>query len=44
MVAYLVERTRIRRARVTFWLAFTCWFVGLGTVFSFNIWQKPSFS
>ncbi|AKF49883.1 Na+-dependent transporters of the SNF family [Pseudomonas syringae pv. syringae HS191] len=43
MVAYLVERTRIRRAWVTFWLAFTCWFVGLGTVFSFNIWQKAKF-
>ena len=43
MVAYLVERTGIRRAWVTFWLAFTCWFVGLGTVFSFNIWQKAKF-
>jgi NSS family neurotransmitter:Na+ symporter len=28
---------------VTFWLAFVCWFVGLGTVFSFNIWQKAKF-
>ncbi|MFD2882718.1 sodium-dependent transporter [Pseudomonas lini] len=33
MVAYLVERTKISRAWVTFWLAFICWFVGLGTVF-----------
>ncbi|WP_260959880.1 sodium-dependent transporter [Pseudomonas citri] len=43
MVAYLVERTRISRAWVTFWLAFTCWFVGLGTVFSFNIWKEAKF-
>lgn len=43
MVAYLVERTKVSRAWVTFWLAFSCWFVGLGTVFSFNIWQKAKF-
>jgi NSS family neurotransmitter:Na+ symporter len=43
MVAYLVERTKVRRAWVTFWLAFTCWFVGLGTVFSFNIWKEAKF-
>lgn len=43
MVAYLVERTQVRRGWVTFWLAFSCWFVGLGTVFSFNIWQEAKF-
>lgn len=43
MVAYLVERTRVRRLWVTFWLAFICWFVGLGTVFSFNIWKQAKF-
>ena len=43
MVAYLVERTKIRRLWVTFWLAFSCWFVGLGTVFSFNIWKQAKF-
>ena len=43
MVAYLVERTRVRRLWVTFWLAFSCWFVGLGTVFSFNIWKQAKF-
>lgn len=43
MVAYLVERTKIRRFWVTFWLAFSCWFVGLGTVFSFNIWKQAKF-
>ena len=43
MVAYLVERTKVRRLWVTFWLAFSCWFVGLGTVFSFNIWKQAKF-
>jgi neurotransmitter:Na+ symporter, NSS family len=43
MVAYLVERTNVSRAWVTFWLAFSCWFVGLGTVFSFNIWKEAKF-
>lgn len=43
MVAYLVERTRMSRAWVTFWLSFGCWFVGLGTVFSFNIWKQAKF-
>lgn len=31
---------RFRRLWVTFWLAFSCWFVGLGTVFSFSIWKQ----
>lgn len=43
MVAYLVERTRFGRAAITFALAFACWFVGLGTVFSFNIWKEAKF-
>jgi neurotransmitter:Na+ symporter, NSS family len=43
MVAYLVERTRRSRALITAFLAFLCWFVGLGTVFSFNIWKDAKF-
>lgn len=43
MVAYLVERTRISRLWITTALAFLCWFVGLGTVFSFNIWKEAKF-
>ncbi|PTQ68124.1 sodium-dependent transporter [Pseudomonas sp. GV071] len=43
MVAYLVERTRFSRLWVTSALAFGCWFVGLGTVFSFNIWKEAKF-
>lgn len=43
MVAYLVERTRLSRAWVTTWLALLCWFIGLGTVFSFNIWKEAKF-
>lgn len=43
MVAYLVERTRVSRLWVTAALAFVCWFAGLGTVFSFNIWKEAKF-
>ncbi|MGY4533305.1 NSS family neurotransmitter:Na+ symporter [Pseudomonas sp. TE3786] len=43
MVAYLVERTRVSRLWVTAALAFICWFAGLGTVFSFNIWKEAKF-
>ncbi len=43
MVAYLVERTRVSRVWVTTLLAFICWFFGLGTVFSFNIWKEAKF-
>lgn len=43
MVAYLVERTRVSRLWITAALAFVCWFVGLGTVFSFNIWKEAKF-
>ena len=43
MVAYLVERTRVSRLWVTAALAFACWFAGLGTVFSFNIWKDAKF-
>ncbi|WP_313514055.1 sodium-dependent transporter [Pseudomonas sp.] len=43
MVAYLVERSRRSRLWITSMLAFVCWFVGLGTVFSFNIWKQAKF-
>ncbi|TWI52445.1 NSS family neurotransmitter:Na+ symporter [Pseudomonas duriflava] len=43
MVAYLVERTRLSRARITIILAGLCWFVGLGTVLSFNVWAEAKF-
>lgn len=43
MVAYLVERTGMRRGWLTFWLVSGCWLVGLGTVFSFNVWQEARF-
>lgn len=43
MVAYLVERSRRSRLWITSVLAFVCWFVGLGTVFSFNIGKQAKF-
>jgi len=39
-VAWVVERFGIRRGWATAGLCFLAWFVGLGTVFSFNIWAE----
>ena len=37
-LAYLVEEYNAKRARVAKSLGVICWVLGLGTVFSFNIW------
>ncbi|PAU66182.1 sodium-dependent transporter [Pseudomonas sp. PIC25] len=42
-VAYLVERTGRSRTLITSILALLCWLVGMGTVFSFNIWSEAKF-
>jgi neurotransmitter:Na+ symporter, NSS family len=38
-VAYLVENRGMRRRTATLWIGFTVWLLGLGTVFSFNLWS-----
>lgn len=38
-VAMLMERYQFTRAHAVYLAGFVCWFIGLGTVFSFNYWQ-----
>ncbi|BAU48173.1 transporter [Sulfurifustis variabilis] len=38
-VAYLVENRGMNRVRACAWVGVTVWFLGLGTVFSFNLWS-----
>ena len=44
-IAYVVEEYNAKRSRVAIRLGVFCWLLGLGTVFSFNIWAdvKPLF-
>jgi neurotransmitter:Na+ symporter, NSS family len=37
-VAWLVENKNMSRRRACFWSGFVTWLLGLGTVFSFNLW------
>jgi NSS family neurotransmitter:Na+ symporter len=41
-VAYLVENKGYNRIYAAMWIGLFTWFVGLGTVFSFNIWQDKT--
>lgn len=43
-VAYLVENRGFSRIYASVWIGFFTWFVGLGTVFSFNIWKEKTLS
>jgi len=38
-VAYLVENRGMHRRTATLWIGFGVWLLGLGTVFSFNLWS-----
>ncbi len=38
-VAWLVENREMTRVRAAIWIGLTTWVIGLGTVFSFNIWS-----
>ena len=38
-LSYLVEEYNAKRKRVAISLGVMCWILGLGTVFSFNIWS-----
>lgn len=38
-LAYLVEEYNAKRKRVAISLGVLCWILGLGTVFSFNVWS-----
>ncbi|MEE4302295.1 MAG: sodium-dependent transporter [Pseudomonadales bacterium] len=39
-LAWLVEDYNAKRRRVAISLGVICWFLGLGTVFSFNLWSE----
>ena len=41
-VAYLVENKGYNRIYASVWVGVTTWAVGLGTVFSFNIWKEKT--
>ena len=41
-VAYLVENHGFTRLSAAIWTGGSTWFVGLGTVFSFNIWKEKT--
>lgn len=41
-VAYLVENKGYNRVQASVWTGFFTWFVGLGTIFSFNIWKDST--
>ena len=43
-VAWLVENKGMSRLSASVWCGFLTWFVGIGTVFSFNIWQDKTWS
>lgn len=43
-VAWLVENKGMNRIYASVWCGLLTWFVGLGTVFSFNLWSKATWS
>jgi NSS family neurotransmitter:Na+ symporter len=43
-VAWLVENRGLSRLRASLWLGLITWFVGLGSIFSFNIWGGNTWS
>lgn len=42
-VAWLVENHQLSRKRACLWSGIVTWFLGIGTVFSFNIWSDVRF-
>lgn len=42
-LAFLVEEYNAKRQRVAISLGIICWLLGLGTVFSFNLWSDVTF-
>lgn len=42
-VAWLVENKEMSRVRASIWVGMSVWLLGLGSVFSFNIWSGEEF-
>jgi len=43
-VAWLVENRNMTRVSASVWCGIATWFVGIGSVFSFNVWQQSTWS
>ena len=43
-LSFLVEEYNAKRQRVAISLGVICWLLGLGTVFSFNVWSDVTFA
>ncbi|MCK4706354.1 MAG: sodium-dependent transporter, partial [Gammaproteobacteria bacterium] len=43
-VAWLVENKNLNRLHAAIWVGVATWFLGLGTIFSFNIWSDKTWS
>jgi NSS family neurotransmitter:Na+ symporter len=43
-VAWLVENKGMNRLYASVWMGVATWFLGLGTIFSFNIWSDKTWS
>lgn len=43
-VAWLVENKNINRLHSSVWIGVITWLVGVGSVFSFNLWEKHTWS
>ncbi len=43
-VAWLVENKGLNRLHASIWIGVATWVVGLGTIFSFNIWSENTWS
>ena len=39
-IAFFVEQYNVKRTRIAFTLGAFCWILGIGSVFSFNIWSE----
>jgi neurotransmitter:Na+ symporter, NSS family len=42
-VAWLVENKSMSRLRASIWVGLSVWFLGLGSVFSFNVWSGEEY-
>ena len=43
-VAWLVENRGVNRLHASIWMGVITWLLGLGTIFSFNLWQDKTWS
>ncbi|MDH5518045.1 MAG: sodium-dependent transporter [Gammaproteobacteria bacterium] len=44
MVAWLVENKNLSRIKASVYIGMLTWFIGIGSVLSFNVWEKATWS